>query len=227
MISRPGHAFGGALGDVVLGGLVGGHAHDHDPPQGRVRVSVAAAVEPVAGHRARVLASVAAHGSGDNGPGLAPVVRMRPTLWCPRCVPVDTLLDVRGIDRSPCQRSVGRPGDRQRTCPLVADRTAQRWPWALPVAHRASGAIPFPAVAWGEADTVAGGENEVGVVHEPFDGGDHDGDGFSHESVEPARVQVRRQCDGTRLVSGVDDPVGGIGGLGGRRVWRGCTSWLV
>ena len=40
----------------------------------------------------------------------------------------------------------------------------------------------------GEADAVAGGEDDVGVVQQPVDCGV--GDGFGHEFVEPGRVKV-------------------------------------
>ena len=57
----------------------------------------------------------------------------------------------------------------------------------------------------GEADAVAGGHDEVGVVEQPVDGGV--GDGLGHEFVEPGGVQVARQGDGAFVVGGVDDPV--------------------
>lgn len=46
------------------------------------------------------------------------------------------------------------------------------------------GVTPLSAVAWVEADGVAGGEDDVGVVEEPVDGGV--GDGVGPESVEPS-----------------------------------------
>ena len=64
----------------------------------------------------------------------------------------------------------------------------------------------------GEADAVAGGEYEVGVVHQPVDGGV--GDGLGHELVEAGGVQVRAQSDRAFLVGGVDDAVERFGGLG-------------
>jgi len=42
-----GLAFGGAAGDVVLGGLMAAHADQGDAPQGAVGLAVAAAVQPV------------------------------------------------------------------------------------------------------------------------------------------------------------------------------------
>lgn len=47
----------------------------------------------------------------------------------------------------------------------------------------------FPAGGVGEADAVAGGDEDVGVVHEPVDEGG--GDGAGHEFVEAGGVQVR------------------------------------
>ena len=50
-------AFGASLGqtsfDVDTGSLVGAHAGEHDPPEGVVRLPVAAEVEPVADGLAR------------------------------------------------------------------------------------------------------------------------------------------------------------------------------
>jgi hypothetical protein len=63
-----------------------------------------------------------------------------------------------------------------------------------------------------EADAVAAGLADVGVVHEPVDGGG--GQGFRHELVESRRVEVGADCDGPALVGGVDDPVEALGGVG-------------
>lgn len=57
----------------------------------------------------------------------------------------------------------------------------------------------------GEADGVAVGLADVGVVEEPVDGGG--GQCFRHQLVEPGRVKVRGEGDGAFLVGGVDDPV--------------------
>jgi hypothetical protein len=87
-----------------------------------------------------------------------------------------------------CQRSSGLP---------------RRWPVVLPVDGQAGSpgtATGFPARSgeWldplsvgsvGEAHAVAGGDEDVGVVHEPVDEGG--GDGAGHELVEAAGVQVR------------------------------------
>ena len=64
-----------------------------------------------------------------------------------------------------------------------------------------------------EADGVAGGHDDVGVVQEPVDGGV--GDGFGHEFVEAGGVQVRRQRDGAAFVGGVDNAVERFGRLSG------------
>ena len=62
----------------------------------------------------------------------------------------------------------------EQTCRLVANRTARRLPGVLPVGHRVSGVTPCRR--WlGEADAVAGGEHDVGVVHEAVAGGVRDG----------------------------------------------------
>ena len=50
------------------------------------------------------------------------------------------------------------------------------------------GLDPLAAGGVGEADGLAVGDDEVGVVHEPVDQGG--GDGAVHELVEPGRVQV-------------------------------------
>jgi len=67
----------------------------------------------------------------------------------------------------------------------------------------------------GEADAVAGGDDEVGVVEEPVDGGV--GDRLGHQLVEPGRMEVGGQGDAALLVGGVHDPVEGLGGVGRNR----------
>ena len=64
----------------------------------------------------------------------------------------------------------------------------------------------------GEADAVAAGLADVGVVHEPVDGGG--GQGFRHELVESGGVEVGADRDAAALVGGVDDPVEALGGVG-------------
>ena len=46
----------------------------------------------------------------------------------------------------------------------------------------------FAGCGLGEADGVAGGHDDVGVVEEPVNKGG--GDGAGHEFVEPGRVEV-------------------------------------
>ena len=62
----------------------------------------------------------------------------------------------------------------------------------------------------GEADAVADGLADVGVVQEPVDGGR--GEGFGHQLVERGGVEVGRDRDGSFLVGGVDEPVEALGG---------------
>ncbi len=71
------------------------------------------------------------------------------------------------------------------------------------------GRDPLSGGGLGEADRVAGGQHEMGVVEQPVDSGV--GDGLGHEFVEPGGVQVGRQGDGAFLVGGVDDAVEGFG----------------
>ena len=54
----------------------------------------------------------------------------------------------------------------------------------------------------GEADAVAGGGAEVGVVEEPVNGGT--GEGLGHDLVEPAGVEVGADGDAAFLVGGAD-----------------------
>ena len=69
----------------------------------------------------------------------------------------------------------------------MASRTAQRWRPGVLLGrgYEASGVTPLAGDGLGEADAVAGGEHEVGVVEEPVDG--RVGDGLGHELVEPAQ----------------------------------------
>lgn len=67
----------------------------------------------------------------------------------------------------------------------------------------------------GEADGVAAGLADVGVVQEPVNG--DRGQGFGHELVEACRVQVRADRDGALFVSCVHDPVESFGRVGGHR----------
>src|SRR3954453_19822290 len=94
----------------------------------------------------------------------------------------------------------------------MAIKLAHWWPTELP------GSVvqwphPFASGCLGEADRVAGGDDDVGVVHEPINGGV--GDGLGHQLIEPGWVEVRRQGDGALLVGSVDDAVEGFGGVCG------------
>ena len=104
-------------------------------------------------------------------------------------------------------RTVELPVRGHQNCPVVAGCSARRsvGQWRHPLA---GGGL-------GEADAVAGGHDDVGVVEQPVDGGV--GDGLGHEFVESGGVQVAGQGDGTFLVGGVDDAVERLGGLGGDR----------
>ena len=53
-----------------------------------------------------------------------------------------------------------------------------------------------------EADGVAGGDDDVGVVEEPVDEGG--GDGAGHEFVESGWVEVGGDGNGASFVGGVD-----------------------
>ena len=77
------------------------------------------------------------------------------------------------------------------------------------------GVDSFPGEGLGEADAVAGGLADVGVVEEPVDGGG--GQGLGHELVEPGGVQVRGERDRAFLVGGVDEAVETFGGVVGDR----------
>ena len=102
------------------------------------------------------------------------------------------------------------PGGGHEVCPLAATGSAQWRPpdvpgWLAQRDHSPSGD------GLGEADAVAAGLADVGVVHEPVDGSG--GQGLGHQLVEARRVQVRADRDGPSLVGGVDDPVEALGGV--------------
>ena len=101
-------------------------------------------------------------------------------------------------------RTVELPVRGHQNCPVVAGCSARRsvGQWRHPLA---GGGL-------GEADAVAGGHDDVGVVEQPVDGGV--GDGLGHEFVESGGVKVAGQGDGAFLVGGVDDAVERLGGLG-------------
>ena len=68
----------------------------------------------------------------------------------------------------------------QQNCPAVARCSARSSVGQL--RH------PLAGGGLGEADAVAGGEHDVGVVEQPVDGGV--GDGLGHEFVEPGGMKV-------------------------------------
>src|SRR5665811_1632029 len=75
------------------------------------------------------------------------------------------------------------------------------------------GRHPLAVAGLGEPVGVAVGDHDVGVVHEPVDGGG--GDGGGQQLVEPAGVDVAGDGDRAAFVGGIDDAEEGFGGLGG------------
>ena len=67
----------------------------------------------------------------------------------------------------------------------------------------------------GQPDAVAGGLADVGVVHEPVDGGG--GECFGHELVESGRVKIARHGHAAPFVGGVCQAVEPFGGIGADR----------
>jgi hypothetical protein len=63
----------------------------------------------------------------------------------------------------------------------------------------------------GQADAVAAGDANVGVVQEAVDGGG--GQSFGHQLVETGGVQVRRDRYRSAFVGGIDEPVEALGGV--------------
>lgn len=59
------------------------------------------------------------------------------------------------------------------------------WGWGL-----GQWCHPLAGCGLGESDAVAGCEHDVGVVHEPVDGGVGVGVGVGHEFIEAGRMQV-------------------------------------
>ncbi len=64
----------------------------------------------------------------------------------------------------------------------------------------------------GQADRLAAGGTQMGVVHEAVNGGG--GQGFRHQLVETGGVQVGRDGHRSPFVGGVDEPVEPFGGVG-------------
>jgi len=85
------------------------------------------------------------------------------------------------IDDLDVKGQLDLPTAGQENCPLVAISFAHWWPLGLP------GSVgqwhhPLAAGCLCETDRIAGGDDEVGVVEEPVDGGVRDC--FGHEFVE-------------------------------------------
>ena len=70
---------------------------------------------------------------------------------------------------------------------------------------------PLAGEGFGEADRVAVGDDDVGVVQEPVDGGG--GEALGHDRVEAGGVEVGGDGDGAAFVGGVDEAVEGFGGV--------------
>jgi hypothetical protein len=64
----------------------------------------------------------------------------------------------------------------------------------------------------GESDAAAAGLADVGVVHEPVDGGG--GQGLGHQLVESGWAEVGAGRDRAALVGGIDQAVESLGGAG-------------
>ncbi len=90
------------------------------------------------------------------------------------------------------------PMDGHKKCPLVASKTARLWPIDLPTDWFRR---DWPSLGWsvqagdsfsgeglGEADGIAAGLADVGVVQQSVNGGG--GEGFGHELVESGGVEV-------------------------------------
>ena len=65
---------------------------------------------------------------------------------------------------------------------MAASGSAVWWPTELPLGSAMEGLDASASGGLGEADAVAGGGAEVGVVEEPVDGGA--AEGFGHDLVE-------------------------------------------
>ena len=63
------------------------------------------------------------------------------------------------------------PSGGQQKCSLVANRTARWSPGVLPVGLVGQWRHPLAGGGLGEADAVAGGHDDVGVMQQPVDGG--------------------------------------------------------
>ena len=96
----------------------------------------------------------------------------------------------------------------------MATRSARWWPSDVP-GGSVQGDHPLPGEGLGEPDAVAAGLADVGVVHEPVDGGG--GQCLGHQLVEPIRGKVRAHGHASFLVGGVYQAVEPFGGVGADR----------
>jgi hypothetical protein len=71
----------------------------------------------------------------------------------------------------------------------------------------------FAVGVFGQSQAGVFGDDDVGVVQEPVDGGG--GEGLGPDRVESSRVQSRGKRDRSAFVGGVDAAVKRLGGLPG------------
>jgi hypothetical protein len=81
--------------------------------------------------------------------------------------------------------------------------------WSVQSGHSFSGE------GLGEADGIAAGLADVGMVQQPVNGGGREG--FGHELIEAGGVEVGADRDGALFVCCVDDPVEAFGSVRGHR----------
>lgn len=85
------------------------------------------------------------------------------------------------VSRKSFWADIGGPGLRTPEVPVVGGQRS-------PGGRLGEGGHPLAGGGFGEAVAVAGGDADVGVVHEPVDG--RGGEGLVDELVEAAGVQV-------------------------------------
>ena len=120
-----------------------------------------------------------------------------------------------------CQGTVGSargwsldlPVDGHVFCPVMAMGSAHGGCGHHEGPFSGQGRHPLPGEGLGQADGLAGGLADVGVVQEPVDRGR--GEGLGHQLVEGRRVEVGGQRDRAFLVRGIDQAVEALGGVGG------------
>jgi hypothetical protein len=104
-----------------------------------------------------------------------------------------------------CQRSIGRAGWRVAVLPGRGKQIYPAVAGGSPLAHRMKG-VPHAGGGLGEADAVAGGEHEVGLVHDPADGDLCDG--LGHECRGSRRSWPRGRRGNERPLGRAVVPVG-------------------